>query len=192
MNKLCVIVTFYHRLSFAGALLLALSVVLAGLSEGTAYGQDDKKDAGDAASKKGAPEVTYPRAVALDDDALLVVDLDLPGIWRVEGDKRELYVEGTNLLRKPMNRPWCVIANPAGGILVGDSATREIYAFESAGAKGKPLNNGYVGIPMAIALDSEGKTIYVGDAEKRAVFSLPVDGGKPEFGGTRQCARLVI
>ncbi|NND97990.1 MAG: hypothetical protein HKN47_11740 [Pirellulaceae bacterium] len=125
--------------------------------------------------------VTYPRAVGLSGDDLFVVDLDLPGIWRVQGDQRELYVRGTKLLRKPMNRPWCVVAHPGGGILVGDSATREIYAFEGPGGEPKPLTDGHVGIPMALAVDADGKTIYVGDAEKRAVFAVPIDGGSPEL-----------
>lgn len=126
-------------------------------------------------------KVTYPRAVAVDGESLLVVDLDLPGIWKVTGEERELYLKGTKLLRKPMNRPWCVIPNPSGGILVGDSATREIYSVAKPGGKLKPLTDGHVGIPMALAVDADGKFIYVGDAEKRAVFRVAIEGGEPEL-----------
>ncbi|TWT94467.1 SMP-30/gluconolactonase/LRE family protein [Stieleria varia] len=126
-------------------------------------------------------KVTYPRVVKASGDDLWVVDLDLPGIWKVSGEERTLFAPGTKLLRKPMNRPWCVVPHPNGGILVGDSATREIYAIAEPGTKLTALNNGYIGIPMAIAVSPDQKTIYVGDAEKRAVFSLPIGGGKPEL-----------
>ncbi|QEF99422.1 Virginiamycin B lyase [Stieleria maiorica] len=125
--------------------------------------------------------VDYPRDVALVDGKLLVVDRFLPGIWIQEGEEFELFTPGTPLLRKPMNAPWCVTAHPAGGILIGDSATREIYHAPQAGPQLIALNNGYLGIPMAIAVDASGQTIYVGDAERRAVFRLPISGGKPEL-----------
>jgi sugar lactone lactonase YvrE len=80
-----------------------------------------------------------------------------------------------------MNRPWCVTPHPGGGILIGDSATREIYHAAESGTKLTALSNAYLGIPMAIAVDPAGETIYVGDAEKRAVFRLPIKGGKPEL-----------
>ena len=182
MNKVCVIDTFYHAIKGQLVLALLLGCVLLGVSaKQDVCAQDAKDSKGPELIKAEGAKVTYPRAVALDGDKVYVVDLDLPGIWLIEGDSKELYVRGTKYLRKPMNRPWCVIARPGGGILVGDSATREIYSFEAADAEGKPLCNGYIGIPMALAIDAEGKTIYVGDAEKRAVFSLPIDGGKPEL-----------
>ena len=181
MNKLCLIVTNSHaiiasRIRVAAVLMLVFPIA-------TAFAQEKEQP------KETPAKVTYPRDVAVDSDALLVVDLDLPGIWRIAGDEQTLYVRGTKFLRKPMNRPWCVVPHPAGGILVGDSATREIYAFPEPGEdgeplasdSGKPLNDGYVGVPMALAVSPDGKTIYVGDAEKRAVFSLPIEGGKPEL-----------
>ncbi len=123
----------------------------------------------------------YPLAVAVDGDAFYVVDLDLPGVWRVDGEGRQLFVRGTRLLRKPLNRPRCVAIHPAGGILVGDSATREVYHIPSAGADPKPLTQGTVGIAMAIAVSPDGKTIYIGDAEKRSLLKLPIEGGKSEL-----------
>ncbi|OYP31732.1 hypothetical protein CGZ80_20750 [Rhodopirellula sp. MGV] len=125
--------------------------------------------------------VTYPRAVAVNGDQRFIVDLDLPGIWVQQGEKKELYTPGTKLLRKPMNRPWCVVPHPQGGVLIGDSATREIYYAKEPGVKLVALNGGYLGIPMALAVDAAGEQIYVGDAERRAVFRLPISGGKPEL-----------
>ncbi|MCA9138092.1 MAG: hypothetical protein KDB00_15070, partial [Planctomycetales bacterium] len=59
--------------------------------------------------------------------------------------------------------------------------TREIYHAAGPGVQLTALNNGYLGIPMAIAVDAAGEMIYVGDAERRAVFRLPIGGGKPEL-----------
>ncbi|MEM8668417.1 MAG: hypothetical protein AAGG48_12945 [Planctomycetota bacterium] len=121
----------------------------------------------------------YPLAVTVSEGKLFVVDLDLPGVWAVEKE-RELFAKGSALLRKPMNRPRCVLALENGTVLVGDTATREIYRVES-GADPKPLMNGYLGIPMAMAIDPERKQVYIGDAERRAIFRMPIEGGKPEL-----------
>ena len=40
---------------------------------------------------------------------------------------------------------------------------------------------GRIGIPMALAVDPSGKNLYVGDAEKRSTFRLPIEGGEPEL-----------
>lgn len=182
MNKPSLIVTFLHpalRRSTTGAVLVvwaAFSVVLMG---GTSlFAQDEKSDSKADSAKADDPsaEPIYPLAVAVDGADIYAVDLDLPGVWKT-GESRELYVRGTNLLRKPMNRPRCVILHPGGGILVGDSATREIYHIESAGAEPKPLLSGGLGIVMAMALGPDGKYIYAGDAEKRATFRVPIEGG---------------
>ena len=190
-----------------GVGVLCVAIALAADSR-VSLGQDDAADKAEASEKdpaaakdvgEGDPaptakpvdvpqpvstesaEVTYPRAVALDGDDLLIVDLDLPGIWRGTKGSFSVYTPGTKLLRKPMNRPWSVVAHPGGGILIGDSATREIYHAAQPGTKLTALNGGYLGIPMALAVDPAGETIYVGDAERRAVFRLPVGGGQPEL-----------
>ena len=140
-------------------------------------------------------EPVYPRGAAISSGQLLVVDSDAPGVWSIawpaEGAvKPQRLVTGSRYLRKTMNRPFCATGHPDGGVLVGDAATREVYhvvenAQGEAGQKVQPLNNGYLGIPMALAVSPDGKTIYVGDAERRAVFSIPIEGvgedGKPEL-----------
>ena len=129
----------------------------------------------DAATAK----VTYPRAVSIVGKGLAVVDLDLPGVWLHEGETSTLHTPGTKLYRKPMNRPWCAIAHPKGGLLISDSATREIYHAAKPGAQLTALTAGYLGIPMALAVSPDGTTLYVGDAERRSVFKLPITGGTP-------------
>ena len=125
-------------------------------------------------------QVSYPKALTVSGDQIFVVDLDLPGVWEINAGKT-LFSKGSNRLRKAMNRPHCVTSHPSGGILVGDSATREVYWIEKQGAEPKPLTNGYIGIPMALAVAPDGKTLYVGDAEKRATFRLPIVGGECEL-----------
>jgi DNA-binding beta-propeller fold protein YncE len=136
------------------------------------------KDGAAPAADSSDPQ--YPIAVATDGDALYVVDLDLPGVWKVNGSDRELFVQGTKLLRTPLNRPRCIAVHPQGGILVGDSATREVYYIPAANAAPEPLSSGRIGIAMAIAISPDGQTMYVGDAEKRNVVRLPIGGGEPE------------
>lgn len=137
----------------------------------------------------------YPRGAIVAGDRLIVVDSDAPGVWSLgwpaEGaTEPQRLVTGSRYLRKTMNRPFSATGHPDGGVLVGDAATREIYhvtpdANGEAGQQAKPLNNGYLGIPMALAVSPDGKTVYVGDAERRAVFSLPIGGvgedEKPEL-----------
>ncbi len=133
----------------------------------------------DAAKEKTTPK--YPLAVAFAEGELFVVDLDLPGVWKVGEKGRELFVRGSNLLRHAMNRPRCVAIHPDGGILVGDSASREVYHIAEANSDPKPLCNAHVGIAMALAVSQDKKTVYVGDAEKRSVLRFPIEGGDPEL-----------
>ncbi|TWT64834.1 Vgb family protein [Allorhodopirellula solitaria] len=140
--------------------------------------QDSEPDVESAA----AP--AYPIAVAVDGDNVYTVDLDLPGVWKssITGDaERELFVAGSKLLRKPMNRPRCIAMHPDGGILVGDSATREVYHIAKDGGEPQGLSGGKIGIAMTLAVSADGETLYVGDAEKRATLKLPISGGAPEL-----------
>ena len=158
------------RRSFVGSISLSL-VFAAVISGSSAWAQE-----GAAADN----QPSYPKALTVSGDQIYVVDLDLPGVWEISGGKT-LFSKGSNLLRKPMNRPHCATPHPGGGILVGDSATRDVYWIEKQDAEPKPLTNGYIGIPMALAVDPSGKMLYVGDAEKRATFRVPIEGGECEL-----------
>ncbi len=158
------------RRSFVGSISLSL-VFAAVISGSSAWAQE-----GEAADN----QPSYPKALTVSGDQIYVVDLDLPGVWEISGGKT-LFSKGSNLLRKPMNRPHCATPHPGGGILVGDSATRDVYWIEKQDAEPKPLTNGYIGIPMALAVDPSGKMLYVGDAEKRATFRVPIEGGECEL-----------
>lgn len=129
-------------------------------------------------------EIEYPIAVAVAaDGAALIVDLNLPGVWRqdAEGGDPELIVRGSKRLREPLNRPRCVTVLEDGQILVGDSATREIYAISADGSgEPKPLTDGFLGIPMSMSVGPD-NALYVADLETRFIYRLPTGGGEPEL-----------
>jgi DNA-binding beta-propeller fold protein YncE len=138
-----------------------------------------------AESTTAASETTsvqYPISVAVaPDGSSILVDLNLPGVWRIPagGGVPQLVYRGTNLLRKPMNRPRCVAVLQDGAILVGDTATREIYRIAQDGSgEPQPLTSGYLGIPNSIGLTADGN-IIIADLESHFVYSVPVAGGKP-------------
>ncbi len=130
---------------------------------------------------KQPTELKYPLNVAVSGDDFYIVDLDLPGVWHVKDKQRELFVQGSKYLRKPLNRPRCVAIHPTAGILVGDSATREVYHIASKDAEPKPLCRARIGVAMALAIAPDKQSFFVGDAEKRATFRVPIDGGEPEL-----------
>ncbi len=163
MRKICLIVTFLH----------------------SAFGAFSACDF--AAAEPNA--FVYPIAVAVDTgdakdfggDTLFVVDLELPGVWQVTARDKQVFVRGSETFRRPLNRPRCVAIHPGGGVLVGDSATREVYHVTAKDAEPKPLSGGRIGVPMAIAVSPDARFVYVADAEKRAVVKLPIDGGPPQW-----------
>ena len=185
IRKLCAIGTACHFAASFSAVAFGLVLVA---SSANAQDVDAGDGPGDVAKAVQVPEpvdsenasLTYPRTVSIAKENLLIVDLDLPGVWIKEGDSMKVHTPGTKLLRKPMNRPWCAVGHPSGGILIGDSATREVYYSAEPGDSLVALNNGFLGIPYSIAVDPAGEWIYVGDREKRAVFRLPLQGGVPE------------
>lgn len=135
------------------------------------------------AAQDSPPEVQYPIALDLaPDGSLVVVDLNLPGVWRLDaaGGLPQLLYRGTKQLRKPMNRPRCCVVLEDGSILVGDTATREIYKLAADGSgEPQPLTGGILGIPNSLALAADG-TLYIADLETRFVFKVPASGGTPE------------
>ncbi|WP_233215489.1 hypothetical protein [Rhodopirellula bahusiensis] len=193
----------FSRRTGLRSLLIAAAVSSSGLHAHTASAQDAAETETAPAETEAETETfpddywtevespVYPRGAVMSPTTLFVVDSDAPGVWTVpwpasEAIKPMRFVTGSRYLRKTMNRPFSATPHPEGGVLVGDSATREIYhvtpnADAPGGQDAKPLNGGFLGIPMALAVSPDGKTIYVGDAERRATFALPIEGGEPEL-----------
>lgn len=126
-----------------------------------------------------AQEMQYPiSAVVAEDGTIYVADTDTPGIWKIKDGKLEIYFEGSKKYRTPMNRPRCLAIDADGRLLVGDSATREVYRFDEAG-KPVPLTKGGIGIPRAIVVMPSGD-LMVTDQELHFIWKVPAAGGVPE------------
>ncbi len=125
------------------------------------------------------PTLAYPveTAVAANGD-LFVVDLDAPGVFAKRGEAPlALFVAGSKRLREPLNRPRCAKVLPSGELLVGDSASRDVYQVAEGGTP-KGLTGGKIGIPMSLVVKDD--QVYVADLETRFVLKVPLAGGKPE------------
>ncbi|MEM9827081.1 MAG: hypothetical protein AAF958_10855, partial [Planctomycetota bacterium] len=135
---------------------------------------------GDESDERG-PVPDYPIMVAVDGETVFTVDLNLPGVWKSSDQETSLFFAGSKLTRQAMNRPRAIALHPAVGLLVGDSASREIYHIQAGQADGKPLCEGFLGNVMCLAVSPDKQTIYAGDTERRAIFKMPIDGGKPQL-----------
>lgn len=128
-----------------------------------------------------ADELSYPVSIAVDKSGTIyLADRDLPGVWRLEGDRLSLLFKGSKKFRTPLNAVRCVALDRDGNLLAGDSATSDVYRFDEKGqphpltAQGKPY--GQIGIPMSIAVDAEG-ALLVSDLETHRIVRVPKQGG---------------
>ena len=126
-------------------------------------------------------QLNYPVDVAVSGDDILVADLKLPGIQKISKDGGlSVVYKGTSKFRTPLNGVRCVVTNPEGKIVVGDSATRQIYIIE--GGKPKPLltNKIGIGVPYAMVYDQKGN-LFVADLEQPGrIFKVPAGKTVPE------------
>jgi len=121
----------------------------------------------------------YPIGVVADSAGVVYVadkGNEKPAIWKVVDGKAEVFHQASKRFRTPLNRVYCVAIDGDGRLLAGDSATREVYRF-SADGKPEPLTNGFIGIPVALAVAGDG-TIYVADLEAQRIWSVPKEGVK--------------
>ena len=124
-------------------------------------------------------EMQYPLDVLeVDEKTAYVADRNLPGVWKINAGKPEIYFQGSKKFRTPLNAIRCLALDHQGKLLAGDSSTREIYRFDENG-KPVPLTDGGIGIPMAMAIAKSGD-IYVADLELHRIWKVPSAGGKPE------------
>ncbi len=152
------------------------------------WGQDGEE----AASAEATPEDStqrverqsqdlplYPLDIcAGSDQTLFIVDRNLPGVWRREAESLAVFFAGSKEFRTPFNAPRCLAIDPEGRLLVGDTATRDIYRFDADG-KPQALTNGGIGTPMDLAFKSDG-TLYVADAELHMLLRIPAGSNKVE------------
>ena len=121
----------------------------------------------------------YPLdAVINQQGAMLIVDRNLPGLWKLQDQKLSVFVKGPKKFREPMNAIRAIALDHEGKLLVSDTATRDIYRVAEDGTA-TPITGGAIGIPMDIAVKSDG-TIYVADLQLRKLLRIPVGTKKVE------------
>lgn len=124
----------------------------------------------------------YPLALTVKGKDVYIADLELPGILKFDGKQISAFHIGSRRIRGELNRPRCIALHPKGGLLVGDSATNEIYHVKGGeGFSANRITNGMAGTPMCLALSSSGETIFFGDAESRSILKVATVGGTPEL-----------
>jgi hypothetical protein len=112
----------------------------------------------------------YPLDIALDKQGnAYVADRNMHGVWKWNGSELSVFQQGSNKFRTPLNATRCVAVDNEGGVLIGDSATREVYRVKDGQLE--PLTDGLIGIPMDLAVASDG-TIYVADVELRVLYRI--------------------
>jgi len=126
-----------------------------------------------------AATTPYFLAIAVaQEKTVYLADRNLPGVWRLSEGKLSPWFTGSRKLRTPLNAVRCLAIDAQGGLLAGDSATRDVYRFDEAG-KPTPLTGGGIGIPMAIGVNAAGE-LLVADLELHKIWKVPAAGGKPE------------
>ncbi len=151
---------------FAGYLLILLSGQ-------AALGQETAQASGPSRMP------VYPLDAVVDDQGVAyVVDRNLPGVWKWQDGSLSKLFEGSPKFRTPLNAARCIALDNDGTLLVGDSATRDVYRVTSDG-KAEPITGGQIGIPMDMAVKSDG-TIYVADLELRKLMRIPAGTKKVE------------
>jgi DNA-binding beta-propeller fold protein YncE len=128
-------------------------------------------------AQDAATEFNYPLAVtAASDGTVYVADRNLPGVWKIQDGNKSIYFQGSKKFRTPLNAIRCLAIDHEGKLLAGDSATRDVYRFDDQGQP-QPLTDGWIGIPMAIAVAADG-TIYTADLELHRIWKMPKEGSK--------------
>ncbi len=146
----------------------------------SARGQETAAKPAAAPQAPTAPTLSiYPLDLAgAGDGGVYIADRRMHGVWQYkDGSLGELF-RGSPKFRTPMNAARTVAIEKDGSVLVGDTATREIYRIKDGG-KPEPITGGKIGTPVDIAVASDG-TIYVADVELRKLMRIAAGSGEVE------------
>ncbi|MFZ4732136.1 MAG: virginiamycin B lyase family protein [Pirellulales bacterium] len=120
----------------------------------------------------------YPLAVApATDGSLFVADRVMPGLWHIAEGKATVHFQGSKTFRTPLNAVRTVAVGPDGTVWAGDPATRDVHRVAADGTT-QPLTGGKIGIPIDIAVDSQG-TLFVSDLETQRVWRILAGSAEP-------------
>ena len=124
-------------------------------------------------------KLVYPVGIVVrGEQDIFVADLEVHGIWKIEGTTLQMFFQGQKEFRTPLNRPRALAIDGEGRLLAGCSATREVYRFNAADQP-EPLTTGGIGNPIDIAVNQAGE-LLVSDLELHCIWKVPSAGGKPE------------
>ena len=155
-------------------LAVLLIAVPAALILNLATAQDTAVEGNDKKDESAPTAMIYPVDVAVDaSGGVYVVDLKLPGVWKVDAGKVTVFARGKKRFKTPLNAPRCA-AFGKQGLLVGDSASTSVLSV--ADGKPKKSHEGRIGIPSAIATQADG-SVLVADLELRRIWKYGADGG---------------
>jgi len=164
------VVARFSRMAVAFALLFSLlgSLVVGQAGFGVSA----------ARAADGAATLDYPLAIASAmEGPIYLADRNLPGTWKLEGEKLSVHFQGSKKFRTPLNAVRCLALDAQGKLLAGDSSTRDVYRFDDQNQP-VPLTKGAIGIPMSIAVTKNGDLI-VADLEVHVIWKVPAAGGAP-------------
>jgi len=126
-----------------------------------------------------ADVLVYPVGIAVrGEQEIFVADLEVHGIWQIDGATLRMYFQGKKQFRTPINRPRALAIDGEGRLLAGCSATREVFRFNAADQP-EPLTGGGIGNPIDIAVNRAGE-LLVSDLELHCIWKVPAAGGKAE------------
>lgn len=121
------------------------------------------------------PPSAYPfDTVVTASGEAIVVDRNLPGLRSYKDNQLTILFQGSKKFKEPLNAARALALDNDGKLIVGDSATRDIYRLDDSG-KPQPLTNGGIGTPMDIAVRKDG-SLMVADVETKQLFKVSADG----------------
>jgi streptogramin lyase len=145
----------------------------------------------------GGAELQYPLSIAVSaEGTIFLADRNLPGVFRAKEGKLSVLFQASKRFRTPLNAVRCVALDREGKLLAGDSAARNVFRFDEAG-KPIPITKetgglGMIGIPMSVAVDSQG-TIFASDLEIQRIVKVPAGSDQPvEVAEIAGCRGLFI
>lgn len=123
-----------------------------------------------AVGAQDAPQLQYPLDVAVIGEERLVADRRLPGIIS-QSDELRVWFQAEKRVGAPLYAVRCLAVDNDGRLLAGDTGTRNIYRFDEEKRPVPLLEGPGVGMPMAIAVDSQNR-ILIADLQLHQILRL--------------------